>query len=142
MKTMDFIKKIAARGCVIFTIVTLIVYSIGSIVSDSERSFIPSIKFIWLFFAFSVLLAAANEILSVKKISLGVRMLIHFAVCAALYFVCVVLCGGFISSGAQTLIAMTMFVIVYLICGIFIAIVLSRREKKSADNEKYQSQFR
>lgn len=110
--------------------------------SDSERSFIPNIKFIWLFFAFSVLLAAANEILSVKKISLGVRMLIHFAVCAALYFVCVVLCGGFISSGAQTLIAMSLFAIVYLICGIFIAIVLSRREKKSTDNEKYQSQFR
>lgn len=142
MKTVDSIKKIAARGCVTFTIVTLIFYSIGSIVSDSEKSFIPNIKFIWLFFAFSVLLAAANEILSVKKIALGIRMLIHFAVCAALYFVCVVLCGGFISSGAQTLIAMAMFVIVYLICAVFAAAVINRREKKNSDSEEYRSQFR
>lgn len=142
MKTIDYLKKIISRGCVIFTVVTLISYSVGAALSNSEKSFIPNIKFIWLFFVFSLLLAAANQILSAKKIGLDVRMLIHFAVCAALYFVCVVLCGGYISNGAQTLIAMALFALVYVICGTVCAIVIHRKEKKLDNSKEYVSQFR
>lgn len=142
MKILNQIKKLIGEGCVIFSLTTLIFYSIGSLLSNSEKAFIPSIKFIWLFFIFSVLLAAANEILSVKRFNIALRVLIHFVTCTALYFVTVVLCGGFISSGAQTLIALAAFVALYLVCAVFIVIFLARNEKRVTEKKEYVSQFK
>lgn len=139
---MKALKSIISQGCVIFSIITLIIYSAGAIISNADRSFIPDIKFIWLFFAFSLLLAATNKILYIKKIKLIPRLLIHFAVCLALYFVSVVLCGGFAKSGAQTLIALSFFVIIYIIFAIAAAIIIGRSERKKADKEEYVSQFK
>ncbi len=130
----DIIKS----GCLIFTLITLFFYSVGGIISGSEQEFIPSLKYIWLFFLFSVLLAFANEILKAEKPGAAAKLGIHFLCSAAIYFVTVVLCGGFIKNGAQTVVAISLFIIAYAVFAIIYAI---RRGRKKPE-EKYEKMFK
>ena len=123
-------------GCLIFTVITVISYIAGTLLSSANKAFIPTLKWILLFLAFSVVLAFANLLLGSKKASLGAKLGLHFLATAALYFVVVVLCGGFIASGAQTIIAMTLFLVLYGIFAAIFAVASSTRKK-----EKYDSMF-
>lgn len=129
------------NGCVIFTIITIISYALGTLLSFDNKAFIPTLKWIILFFVFSIVLAFANLLLGNKKISVGTRLGLHFLASATLYFVCVVLCGGFITSGAQTLIAMTFYIVLYLIFAALYAISSSGKRRKKNKTEKYESMF-
>ena len=135
MKTATDIIK---NGCCIFTVITLLFYSVGGIISGTEQEFIPSLKYIWLFFVFSILLAAANIILKSTKINTAAKLAIHFAASAAVYFVTVVVCGGYIKNGAQTVIALSLFLVLYLI---FAVIYLIATHKKP-EPKKYEKMFK
>jgi len=141
MKTKELISNIIKNGCVIFTVITVLSYSIGYVLSSEGNRFIPTISWILLFLIFSLPLAAANMILKNSKKSLGARLLLHFAATCALYFVVVVMCGGFIASGGQTLIAMALFLLLYAIFAIVYAIVNSSNNKKKNKKESYSSMF-
>ncbi|MDD6094811.1 MAG: DUF3021 family protein [Clostridia bacterium] len=135
---MKTITDIIKNGCCIFTMITLLFYSVGGIISGSEQEFIPSLKFIWLFFVFSLLLAAANIILKSKKINTAAKLAIHFAASAAVYFVTVVVCGGYINNGAQTVIALSLFLVLYLI----FAVVYLIATRKRCEPKKYEKMFK
>ena len=133
-KLLDILKN----GSVIFTVITLIFYSAGGIISGSNKEFIPSLLHIWLFFLFSVLLALANSILRVEKMNKAARLGLHFIAAFAVYFVTVIICGGYIGNGAQTLIAITVFLVLYLVFAIIF--LLSGGKKK--EDRKYESMFK
>lgn len=134
MKFLNIIKN----GCVIFAVITLLFYSIGGIVSGAEQEFIPKLAHIWMFFAFSVLLAFANEILKSEKFGIAARLGIHFISTAAIYFVTVVLCGGYIKNGAQTVVALTLFAVLYFIFAILYLIFTPKKKKAQ---KKYEKMF-
>ncbi len=137
-KVYDTIKN----GCVIFTIITILSYIAGTLLSYENKAFIPTLKWILLFFAFSLVLSFANLLLKNKKYSKGICLLFHFAASAALYFVVVVLCGGFITNGSQTLIAMALFLLIYGIFALIYALAGSTKKKKKNKTENYSSMFK
>lgn len=130
------------NGCTAFSVITLLLYSIGALISSgTEKQFVPNVKFIWLFFIFSLLLAFANKILFMQKLSVAVRMIIHFAASFALYFITVVVCGGYIKNGKTAFISIIIFIVLYVIFGIATAVILSKKEAKKQENKKYEKQF-
>ena len=135
---MKKITDILKNGCSIFAAITLIFYSVGGIISGVDREYIPSLKIIWLFFAFSVLLSFANEILRAERLNGALRIAIHFAACFALYFITVIVCGGYIKNGSQTLVALFLFLVLYIVFAVIYSILSSRKKKPK---KKYKSQF-
>ena len=141
-KKNNYFADIIKNGCVIFTIITVITYVLGSVLSAENKAFIPTLKWILLFLLFSVLLAAANLLLKNKNYSAPLRLGLHFIATTALYFVVVVLCGGFIANGSQTLVAMVLYVLAYMIFTIIFAITNGTKKKKKNKEEKYESMFK
>lgn len=135
-KILDIIKS----GCLIFTIITLAFYTFWYAVNKGTLGNL-TIKFIWMFFAFSILLSCANTLLHYRKLHLLVRFAIHFLCTAAIYFVCVVVACGFIGNGSQTLAALFVFAVVYFISAIIAGIYISRKEREKKDKKTYNSQF-
>ena len=132
MKVLKSAAAVLRSGCVIFTIISLLFFSLGA--SLAAR--------LWMFFLFSVLLAAANKILSAEKLALPLRMLIHFAASLAIYFVTVILFGDYISNSSQVLVALVLFLAVYLVCAVFIVINLRRKKRRAGEKNGYVSQFK
>lgn len=138
MKNNNLLSNIIKNGCVIFTFITLAAYTVGYAIS---KQFIPTISWVYMFLLFSMPLAAANIILKDKKRPVALRLGLHFIATMALYFVVVVLCGGFISSGAQTLVAMAFFLFFYGVFAIIYGITSSVSSKKKNKKESYDSMF-
>lgn len=130
------------NGCLIFTFITVISYILGTLLSTENKAFIPTLKWILLFLVFSVILAFANLLLKSKNFSKGICLLFHFASSATLYFVVVVLCGGFIANGSQTLIAMSLFLLIYGVFAIIYAFTGSKKKKEKNKTENYDSMFK
>lgn len=141
MKKSNLLTEIIKNGCVIFTVITIAAYTVGYALSSESNQFIPTLSWIYMFLLFSLPLAAANIILRDTRRSFTLRILFHFLTTAALYFVVVVMCGDFISSGAQTLIAMALFLIIYGIFALIYGITHSIRSKKQNKKESYSSMF-
>lgn len=142
MKKQNSVWLTVKNGCVTFTVITVLSYIAGTLLSFENKAFIPTLKWILLFLVFSVLLAFANLLLKSETTSVGAKLSLHFLASAMLYFITVVLCGGFIESGAQTLIAMTFFVIIYLIFAVIFAISASGSKRKKNRTQKYDSMFK
>ena len=141
MKNKNSIFDTIKSGCLIFTVITVLSYNAGTLLSSENKAFIPTLKWILLFLLFSLVLAFANMLLRLPKVAVGARLGFHFLATAALYIVVVVLCGGFIASGAQTIIAMLIFCILYSIFAIIFAISSTATKKKENKKEKYDSMF-
>ncbi len=141
---MNGLKKAACiirNGCVIFTVMTLASYSAGALISNGKQSFIPSLKWIWLFFVFSSILAAAGEVFRCRRLALWLRLLIHLGASLSAYTVVVILCGGFYKNGSQILISLAAFILAYGIFALFQGVRLRSKEKKLSDSSAYTSKF-
>jgi hypothetical protein len=141
MKNKNSILDTIKSGCLIFTVITVLSYIAGTLLSSENKAFIPTLKWILLFLLFSLVLAFANMLLRLPNAATGARLGFHFLATAALYFVVVVLCGGFIASGAQTIIAMLLFCVLYGIFAAIFAITSGTKRKKKNKEEKYDSMF-
>ena len=145
MKKQNTSKKIIdtiKNGCLIFTIISVTSYVAGTLLSSENKAFIPTLKWVLLFLLFSVVLAFANLLLKSKKHSRGLCLLFHFIASAALYFVVVVLCGGFIANGAQNLISMALFLLLYGIFALIFAFTGTKKKQKKNKTEEYKSMFK
>ena len=138
MKNKNLLSEIIKSGCVIFTIITLAAYTVGYAISNQ---FIPTISWVYMFLLFSIPLAAANIILKDTRRPLALRLALHFVATLALYFVVVVLCGGYISSGSQTLVAIAFFLLFYGMFALVYGITHSVKSKKKNKKESYSSMF-
>ena len=129
-------------GCFIFTVITVITYTVGMLLSTAEKSFIPTLSLIYMFLGLSIGLGFANKLLANKKMSLAPRLALHFTVSAVLYYVVIVLCGGFSESGASTIIAMGIFLIIYLVFALIYCLINKKTESKKNAKKEYKSVFR
>ncbi len=130
------------NGCSIFTLITVISYTIGMILSTNDKAYIPSLKSIYIYLAFSILFCFANRLLLNKKINVWVRLLIHCIITGILFFCVIVLGGGFSGSGFATLIIMSVYVASYLIFAVIYSMISKKKEHKENINKQYTSVFR
>lgn len=130
------------NGCVLFSVVTLITYTIGALISSSDKAYIPSLKSVYLYLFFSVVFAITCEIFRCDTIKLGLRIFLHYLSYAALCFLVIVLGGGFSESGFITLIIMFALTLIYAAVALIVFSVISRKRKVKNEEEEYTSVFK
>ena len=141
MKPGQTIFRILKNGCVIFTMITLIVYGIGAMLSSADKTFIPTFQWIVLFFVFSLLLSSANQILRTEHLSVFLRVLFHFLAAATLYIVAVVLCGGLYKNGTMLLLSLAVFIAGYILFAILVSVRMRRCRRSDSKKEPYKPVF-
>ena len=78
-------------------------------------------------FAFSFALACAADILKIKKISLPLRILIHFLCCIAAVSLLFIVLG---------------FALIYIVIAAAALLILHVKNKKISDDSEYESMFK
>ncbi len=129
------------NGCVIFTVITVISYTFGMIISTGDKAFIPSLSSIYLYLGLSLILGFANKLLTNEKMNMALRLILHFLVCGILFFCVIVLGGGLAESGFATLIAMTTFTVLYAIIGSIYGVIRSKKERNRNSKKEYTGVF-
>ena len=124
------------NGCVLFALITVITYTVGYIISTTDKAYIPSLKSIYLYLIFSVIFGIASEL------KIGVRILLHYVITAILCFLVIVAGGGMAESGFVTLITMFVFTIIYAAAALIIYAIYSAKNKTKNNEEEYKSMFR
>ena len=78
-------KNILLRACVSFTILTLILFLIGSAVPTFGNAI--AVKTVLVLFAFSLLMACANLLLNIRRIAYPLRLLLHYLASLLTFYV-------------------------------------------------------
>lgn len=78
-------KNILLRTCVSFTILTLILFLIGSAVPTFGNAI--AVKTVLVVFGFSFVMACANLLLGIKRIAYPLRLLLHYLASLLTFYV-------------------------------------------------------
>ena len=127
------------NSCVIFTVITLLFYTLGLTIS---KNMIPTIGNIVAFLGFSIGLAFINEIFFVKKLNMIVRLILHYFASGALVLLLFALAGAIEASGPMTIIIMFAYSLLYWIFGVIALIINKSVASKKNSSEKYESMLK
>lgn len=139
------VKEIIYRACLYFTVITLVFYSVGMLVSDSASFKIPTLTMLFGILLFCVVLSVVRLIFDAKKVPGAVRYLLHFAATGAAFAGVFIFMSGVYRNGTSIIIGLSAFILLYaLIMGgtalaraAYARILNSRTEYKSQfDNSK------
>ena len=139
MTVKGFIKKMLTSACVYFSIVMLCYIIIAAVVNVSDDALLLEAGRTVLFFVFSLLVALANTVFSVKALSAKIRVLIHYFICAFAFYSCFMLSVSMRASGV--LIGLVLFSVLYFaILGIGAAFKAKYRANTERA-ENYEKQY-
>lgn len=138
LKAWLWLKKTLTQGCVFYSVLFTAVYLLGVFV---DASWVPTLHMVLSLMAFSFVLAAANRFLYSRRLIFPLRLLIHFAVTTAVFYIVFVRWGGYQESGGSVLTALLLYVFAYILCA---AVVWAYRwltaELRSSESE-YRNAF-
>ncbi len=92
-----------------------------------------------LFFVFALLLAFANTLLKLERISSKIRILIHFAVTAFAFYACFML--PISMKASSVLVGLVIYTVVYFIIFGIITLFKSKYRSNTEKAEKYEKQY-
>ncbi len=133
--------KILARACCIFTPVVILLYTVGALVSNSEKSFIPTLSTVYLIMVISVAVAFSSLLYKSTKMSFAAAHFINFILFAVFYYFVVVVMRNNASNGGYTLVAMVLYVLIYAIVTLCLLGTKAHKTKKINDIRTYDSKF-
>lgn len=136
------IKDSIKNGCVLFTIITVISYSIGVLISTETKAYIPTLKSIYIYLAFSILFSLANRLLGSKKMNTFFKILIHYIITGTLFFCVFVFGGGFAENGFITIIFIAAYTVIYIIGSLLFTLFHKKNERKEIDKKQYDGLFK
>lgn len=140
MTIKSFIKKLLVRSCVYFTVSMLVYMILAAIVNVGESDLLLDAGRCVLFFVFSLLLAGANTVFSIKSLSPALRVIIHYAFTLFGFYVCFIMTLGM--RAAQIFIGLVAFTVVYFIILGTVAVFKSKYRRNAELSEKYQDQYK
>ncbi len=140
MEIKKLIKKTLVSACVIFTVITALYMLILQIMNISDESAAVEAGRVLLFFVFSLLLALANMLLSIKAIHTAVRYAAHYIIATFGFWTCLCLPNDKMDA-SDTLVGIVLFTVGYAIVMAIYAFIKSRLKKAVKSEEKYEKQF-
>ncbi len=141
-KPLTLFGRIISQGCLFYTVITLLLYTGGMIVSSIEREWIPTISMMYMVLVFSLFLAAANVLVLGAKIPAVLKLILHYAAATVVFYVIFILWGGFQRSGSSVLVILLVYTFIYCICALVVfsfRYIKGNRENSRTD---YETQFR
>ena len=139
MEIKKLIKKTLVSACVIFTVTTALYMLILQIMNISDESAAVEAGRVLLFFVFSLLLALANALLSIKSIHTALRYAAHYIIATFGFWTCFCLPNSMDAS--KTLVGIVLFTVGYAIVMAIYAFIKSRLKKAVKSEDKYEKQF-
>ena len=140
MSIKEFIKKTLVRSCVYFTCIMVLYIAISAMinVTDDSTIFINAGRTI-LFFVFALLLSLSNSLLSLDKMSMAIRVLLHYIITAFAFYACFMLIQSMRSS--EVLVGLVIYTVVYAVIMGIIAAFKSRYRTNLEKSERYYKQY-
>ena len=149
MSVKTFIRRVLTSSCIVCTVISVFFYFLAAIVNEVEELFdetAVTFRQFLLILLFSVLVALANRLLSVRRLHVALRVLIHYATLLAAFLVVFIWAGKLkISGPASVFLAIMIFSVLYLV--FFLAAFFTLRflgspeEKKKNESAEYCSRF-
>ena len=139
MELKKLFKKMLNSTCIIFTIVTAAYMLLLQLINISDAEAAVEAGRVLLFFVFSLLLSIANALLSVEKIHLALRYVIHYVISTFGFWTCFCLPNKM--NFSRTLVGIVIFSIAYIIVMSVIGIFSRRFKKAQKPERKYEKQF-
>ena len=135
MKKSANLKKIFSDGCVINTVLLVLLYLLGVSI---DPDFIPTLSRVFGILIYSIVLSAANYYFFTSKAKRFTRLALHFLITAAVFCFCFVILGGYKANLGSVLVIVGFYLVLYAIIAAFIAItiILVKRIIKADENQK------
>lgn len=151
MNPKTFIRKILVSTCVVATLISVFFYFLAAIVNEVEslmdETAVTFRQFL-LILLFSLLVALANRLLSVRSLHAALRVAIHYATLLAAFLVVFVAAGKLrISGPSSVFLSVMIFTVLYavfFVAGYFLSRLFrdDPDEKKKADDAAYRPRFK
>ena len=148
MKQLMWLKKTVTNACVFYTFFITALYLLGVYV---DSHWVPTLHMVFALLLFSFALAAANTFLFSDRLVFPLRLLIHYVITTAVFYIVFVRWGGYQANGGSVLTALLIYSFVYLLASLFVFMYryvtaesrTSATEYKTMFDSKdtYQSQF-
>ncbi len=140
MTVKSFIKKLLVHSCVYFTVTMLIYMILAAIVNVSDDKLLLDAGRTVLFFVFSLLLAGANTLFSVKSLHISLRIILHYVFTLFAFYVCFMMTMGM--RAAQIFVGLVLFTVVYFIVLGIIAAFRAKYKSNTENVQKYEKQYK
>lgn len=134
------LKHIILTGCAINSAAVLLLCAAANLFSID--GFAPKFTTVLMVLIFSFAVSFANTLISFERLSLILRIIIHYAAITAAFYVIFILWSGFSSKALLSLLIMCAYTVVYIIImSVVCGIRRMRQRKKSEKENKYEAQF-
>lgn len=143
---MKFLKITASNiknACVYFAVSQLFITALFQITakSGSKGQFMTfDVEIILL--GFSVAMALIQNVFKIKKLSLGVKLLIHFLLTMAAVFVLFLSVTGQITNTKPMIFIMSAAAVVYAVFAFIVIVINLSRKKRDEENKEYTPMFK
>ncbi len=138
MKQLMWFKKTLGNACVFYTFFITALYLLGVYV---DSHWVPTLHMVLSLLVFSVVLAAANSFLFSNKFVFALRLLIHYIVTTAVFYIAFILWGGFQANGGSVLTALLVYSFAYVICSIIVFMYRYITAGNRVKETEYRSMF-
>lgn len=95
-----------------------------------------------LLFLFSVVMAVIQNVFRIKKLSFGVKLLIHFFLCMAAVFLLFLSVTKEIASARSVVLLMIFAAVIYAVFAVIMVIIKLNRDKKEKESAEYKPMFK
>ena len=143
MKYLKIIGTNLKNACVYFVFTQLFITAVFQLTAKegSKGQFLMfDIELILL--GFSVVMAAIQNIFKIKKLSVAVKLLIHFLLTMAALFVLFITVTGQITNVKSILFLMSAAVVIYSIFAAIFLLIHYTRNKREEKNKEYTPMFK
>ena len=138
MKNKVKISKILSEGCVINTVLLILLYLIGVSI---DPDFIPTLPRVFGILIYSITLAAANYFFFNAKIKRFSRLALHFLMTAAVFCICFVFAGAYKANVGSVLIIVGLYLVIYAIVAGIVAVILSIINADKNEKKEYKKVY-
>ena len=132
------LRSIFITSTVYYTFISLIMYTLGFLISNGQM--IPKLSVMYLILLFSVVISFANLIFR-SKLGVFLKYLLHFLIVGAVYFILFITISGNGELGTRMLTGIGIYVFLYVIVAFIAFVIRSAIGRKCDENIPYRSQF-
>ncbi len=138
MKFYALIKRIVQQACLFFTLLITAVYSFGAFVNSE---WVPTPTMVYSLLGFALILSCLNAFLLSDCLVFALRLLIHYFISAASFYLFFVALNGYKASGGSTVTVILLYTLVYAIFAIIFALDRHFTTQPAKKNKQYTKMF-
>ena len=138
MKPLLRLKDALIRGCVVYTILITAVYFLGASVNSR---FLPTPQAVLGILIFSFYLSLSGLFLFSDLLVPALRVVLHFAVTALVFYLAFLRFGGYLKNGGSAFVGLLVFALIYAICAAVVFLIRHLTTEKKQEEKEYGSMF-